>query len=118
MKKQKREKLLRKKEKKRKEWQRVRELQEMEKIYDQLDCHFDLTKYAIKLRDGGYEIDLRTAIDDLTCEKCSHFMEECKGKGLKRQLVVDCLLEEKHKDCLIGLSFDDDWEDLEKRNLE
>ena len=118
MKKRKKERQDARREEKKKEWEKVRELQEMEKIYDLLNCHFDLSKYMVKSKDGGYGIDLKTAIDDLTCEECSHFMNECKGKELKGESVMNCLMELKHEHCMWGGLCGDDWEDLEELEKE
>ncbi len=114
MKRRKRERLNERREEKRKEWERVRELQEMEKTYNLLDCHFDLRKYSVMTDDGFIEIDLKTVIDNLSCGDCCHFQNECEGKGLKGGFVMKCLKEKRHKSCELGMACGDDWNDLEE----
>lgn len=108
MKKRKREKLNVRKGEQKREWIKVRQLQEIERIYNLLDCHFDLEKYIIRSEDNSIGIDLKTTINDLSCEKCCHFTFECKGKGLRGESVMECMNEEKHKDCEIGVGWQED----------
>lgn len=109
MKKRKKEKLNKKKEEKKKEWERINKLQEFERTYILLDTHFDLEKYIVESDDGICRVDLEGAISSLSCEGCSHFKIECNGKELRGDDVMNCLLENKHKGCDIGMIYSEDW---------
>lgn len=110
MKKRKRIRLNFKKQEKKKEWEKVKQAQNFEKIYRLLDTHFDIEKHLKKSAEGIIEINLEAIIETLSCEECSHFRMECKGRNLKGQAVMECLIEDKHKYCDSGIICARGWD--------
>lgn len=110
MKKRKRIRLDCKKQEKKKEWQKVKQAQNFEKIYRLLDTHFDMEKHLEKSPEGIIKIDFEVIIETLSCEQCSHFEMECKGERLKGKAVIECLEQSKHESCQIGIIYDNDWD--------
>jgi len=90
-----------------KEWEKVKEAQNLEKIYRLLDTHFDIEKHLVRLPDGIIKINVRAIIETLSCEECSHFPMECKGNNLKGEAIIECLLKDRHKYCESGIIFED-----------
>lgn len=103
MKERKRIRLDMKKLEKKKEWERIKQAQDFEKIYRLLYTHFDIEKRLVKSPDGIIRISIQDIMETLSCEECSHFKMECKGNNLRGRAIIECLLGDRHRYCESGI---------------
>ena len=110
MKKRKRQKLDERKDAKRKEWETIQQLREDERIWRIISGHFEIEDFVIRT-ERGFAIPYDETVKKLSCENCVHFIDEdCRGKKLIGEMVMDCLKQDSHRDCDIGIYEMDDEE--------
>jgi hypothetical protein len=90
----------------------IKQLEEDDRLYRLLNGNFDIDVF-VERTEKGFVIHLDEAIQGLSCESCVHLLDEdCRGKNLIGEMVLDCLKQDSHRYCEDGIS-EIEMEDLD-----
>ena len=93
-------------------------MQKMEKTANLINGHFGDEAFELVNVEDPSIVDIDKTILNLSCDKCYHYEDVCKGRRFKGSEVMECLRKPEHEYCDVGC-FDgvDEYEEDDKEEI-